>query len=205
MDKVYEDDGVEQGRAVLRDLAAHPATATHVATKLARYFIADEPPPALVERLAKTFRDTAGDLKEVTKALVSSSEAWTLPPTKLKRPSEWVVSHGSCHRHSARPIPAGSLRRPGACSASRCGARRRPRATPTTRRPGSTGWGGGWTSPTTSRSGWRTASIRSTSWRRSSGRPCRGEVTQAVARAESRPAGARPAVHVARIPEEVTP
>jgi uncharacterized protein (DUF1800 family) len=91
MDKVYEDAGVEQGRAVLRDLAAHPSTATHVARKLVRYFIADEPPPELVEKLAKTFRDTAGDLKEVTKALVTSSEAWSLPPTKLKRPSEWVV------------------------------------------------------------------------------------------------------------------
>ena len=92
MDKVYEDTGVEQGRAVLRDLAAHPASATHVATKLVRYFIADEPPPPLVERLANTFRETAGDLKEITKTLVSSPEAWTLPATKLKRPSEWVVS-----------------------------------------------------------------------------------------------------------------
>ena len=92
MEKVYEDTGAEQGRAVLRDLAAHPATATHVATKLARYFIADEPPPVLVERLAKVFRDTSGDLKEVTKALVSSPEAWALPRTKLKRPSEWVIT-----------------------------------------------------------------------------------------------------------------
>jgi uncharacterized protein (DUF1800 family) len=92
VDKTYEDTGVEQGRAVLRDLAAHPSTATHVATKLARYFVADEPPPALVEKLAKTFRDTEGDLKEVTKALVTSAEAWTQPQTKLKRPSEWVVS-----------------------------------------------------------------------------------------------------------------
>jgi uncharacterized protein (DUF1800 family) len=90
--KVYEDTGVEQGRAVLQDLAAHPATATHVANKLVRYFIADEPPPGMVERLAKVFRDTSGDLKEVTKALVSSPEAWALPRTKLKRPSEWVVS-----------------------------------------------------------------------------------------------------------------
>jgi uncharacterized protein (DUF1800 family) len=92
MGKDYADTGVEQGRAVLRDLAAHPATATHVATKLVRYFIADEPPSALVERLAKVFRDTFGDLKEVTKALVSSPEAWALPRTKLKRPSEWVVA-----------------------------------------------------------------------------------------------------------------
>ena len=76
---------------MLRDLAAHPATATHVATKLARHFVADTPPPALVERMAKTFLDTGGDLKEVAKTMVASSEAWTLPPTKLKRPSEWVV------------------------------------------------------------------------------------------------------------------
>ena len=92
VDKVYEDTGVEQGRAVLRDLAVHPSTATHVATKLARYFIADEPPPALVEKLAQVFRYTGGDLKEVTRALVNSSEAWTLTRTKLKRPSEWVVT-----------------------------------------------------------------------------------------------------------------
>jgi uncharacterized protein (DUF1800 family) len=76
---------------VLRDLAANPATATHVATKLARHFIADAPPPALVERMAKTFLDTGGDLKEVARTMVSASEAWTEPAAKLKRPSEWVV------------------------------------------------------------------------------------------------------------------
>jgi uncharacterized protein (DUF1800 family) len=89
--QVYEQEGVEQGRAVLRDLAAHPATATHLATKLARYFIADTPPPALVERLTKVFLDTSGDLKELAKAMVLSDDAWTQPATKLKRPSEWVV------------------------------------------------------------------------------------------------------------------
>jgi uncharacterized protein (DUF1800 family) len=89
--KLYEDEGVEQGRAVLRDLAAHPATAAHLATKLAHYFIADTPPPALVERMAKVFVDTSGDLKEVARTMVSSDESWTQPPTKLKRPSEWVV------------------------------------------------------------------------------------------------------------------
>jgi uncharacterized protein (DUF1800 family) len=89
--KSYEDETVEQGRAVLRDLAADPATATHVATKLARYFVADTPPPALVERMAKSFLDTGGDLKEVARTMVLSDEAWTGPPTKLKRPSEWVV------------------------------------------------------------------------------------------------------------------
>ncbi|PJG50747.1 DUF1800 domain-containing protein [Bradyrhizobium forestalis] len=89
--KRYEQEDVEQGRAVLRDLAAHPATATHVAAKLARHFVADEPPPVLVEQMAKTFRDTEGDLKLVAIAMVSSDEVWRAAPAKLKRPSEWGV------------------------------------------------------------------------------------------------------------------
>ena len=90
--KSYEQDGAEQGRAVLRDLASHPATATHIATRLATHFIADTPPPALIERMAKTFLDTSGDLKEVAKTMVSAPESWSEPATKLKRPGEWVVS-----------------------------------------------------------------------------------------------------------------
>ena len=89
--KSYQDETVEQGRTVLRDLAANPATATHVAAKLACHFIADAPPPALVESMAKTFLDTGGDLKQVARSMVSAPEAWTAPPVKLKRPSEWVV------------------------------------------------------------------------------------------------------------------
>ena len=61
--------GRSKGRAVLADLARHPATARHVATKLARHFIADDPPPALVDRLTRRFLDTDGDLKEVALAL----------------------------------------------------------------------------------------------------------------------------------------
>ena len=90
--KVYADGGVEQGRAVLHDLAHHPATATHVAIKLARHFVADEPPPTLVERLAQTFKDTDGDLKQMARVLVAAPEAWAEPRTKLKRPSEWVMA-----------------------------------------------------------------------------------------------------------------
>jgi uncharacterized protein (DUF1800 family) len=89
--KSYDDETVEQGRAVLRDLAAHPSTATHVATKLARHFIAETPPPALVDRMTKSFLDTSGDLKQVVKTMLLSDEAWSLPATKLKRPGEWVV------------------------------------------------------------------------------------------------------------------
>ena len=88
----YPDAGFEQGRAVLAALARHPATARHVANKLARHFVADDPPPVLVERLAKRFIDTQGDLKEMAKTLVTSPESWSAPRGKLKRPGEWIVS-----------------------------------------------------------------------------------------------------------------
>ena len=89
--KRYPDTGVEQGRAVLADLARYPSTAQHIAQKLARHFVADEPPPTLVAKLAKTFKDSDGNLKSVAKTLVSAEESWTPQRTKLKPPSEWIV------------------------------------------------------------------------------------------------------------------
>jgi uncharacterized protein (DUF1800 family) len=88
----YADAGFDQGRRVLADLARHPATAQHVAHKLARHFVADDPALALVERLAKRFRDTEGDLKEMAKTLVAAPEAWATPRGKLRRPTEWIVA-----------------------------------------------------------------------------------------------------------------
>jgi uncharacterized protein (DUF1800 family) len=88
----YPDSGVEQGRAVLTDLARHPATARHVASKLARHFVADDPPATLVDRLAQRFLDTDGDLKEVTAALIAAPESWTPEQAKIKRPGEWIVA-----------------------------------------------------------------------------------------------------------------
>jgi uncharacterized protein (DUF1800 family) len=92
MGRDYQDNGFEQGRGVLLALARSPTTAKHIATKLARHFVADDPPAALIDRLAKRFLATDGDLKEVTKALVSSPEAWDAPRNKLRRPSEWLIS-----------------------------------------------------------------------------------------------------------------
>lgn len=89
--KTYPDTGVAQGQAVLSDLARHPATARHIATKLARHFVADEPPQTLVENLMKRFLDSDGDLKQVAKALVRAPEAWEAPRNKLKRPGEWII------------------------------------------------------------------------------------------------------------------
>jgi uncharacterized protein (DUF1800 family) len=90
--EAYADAGFDQGRRVLADLARHPATAQHVAHKLAKHFVADDPALALVERLATRFRDTEGDLKEVAKALVAAPEAWAVPRGKLRRPTEWIVA-----------------------------------------------------------------------------------------------------------------
>src|SRR6266545_33733 len=90
--RVYAQPGVEQGRAVLTDLARHPATAAHVARKLARHFVADDPPEALVERLTLRFFKTEGDLKEIAKALIEAPETWAAPMTKLKRPNEWLIA-----------------------------------------------------------------------------------------------------------------
>jgi uncharacterized protein (DUF1800 family) len=104
--KVYPDSGVEQGRAVLADLARHPKTAAHIATKLARHFIADQPPPALVGRLARRFMDTDGDLKEVAKTLILGSEGWSPKQEKIKRPGEWMVA---TLRASGIPLNIGQM------------------------------------------------------------------------------------------------
>jgi uncharacterized protein (DUF1800 family) len=103
--KSYRDTGMEQGRAVLIDLARHPATAKHIATKLARHFIADEPPPALVERLSQRFIETEGDLWQVSKALLAAPESWSPERAKIKRPSEWNVAMRRAAGFSGLPGP----------------------------------------------------------------------------------------------------
>ena len=84
--------GPEGLESVLLQLAAHPSTARFIATKLARHLVADEPPPALVARLADTFLQTGGDLPAVYRSLVLSPEAWAPQPVKLKTPEEFVLS-----------------------------------------------------------------------------------------------------------------
>jgi uncharacterized protein (DUF1800 family) len=92
--KSYEQEGLEQGRAALNDLARHPSTATFIATKLARHFVADDPPPALVARLAKRFTKSDGDLKELAIALLDADEAWSAPLSKIRSPYEAVIASG---------------------------------------------------------------------------------------------------------------
>lgn len=92
MGKTYPAGGVEQARAVLADVAISPATATHIATKLARHFAGDTPPPAMVARLQAAFLKSGGDLPTVYRALIASPEAWVEQPLKFKTPWEWTIS-----------------------------------------------------------------------------------------------------------------
>jgi uncharacterized protein (DUF1800 family) len=92
MGRRYDGAGEAQGVAILRDLAASPATAKHIATKLARHFVADAPPPALVDRLADVFLRTRGDLPSLYRALIESPEAWDDAAVKFKTPWEWTLS-----------------------------------------------------------------------------------------------------------------
>jgi uncharacterized protein (DUF1800 family) len=90
--RVYANDGEGQGRAILHDLARHPATGRHIARKIAAHFVADDPPPALVARLEKAWMGSGGDLSRVAEALVEAPEAWAPQPTKFKTPYEFIVS-----------------------------------------------------------------------------------------------------------------
>jgi len=88
----YAEGGVEQGRAVLADLARHPATARHLGFKLARHFVADQPPKALVERMAQAYLREDGDLRAMYRAMVESDAAWSAQASKFKTPNDFVIS-----------------------------------------------------------------------------------------------------------------
>lgn len=91
---IKEGGGIEDGEKVLRILAHHPATAHHICFELAQRFVADAPPPALVDRMAQTFLSKDGDLREVMKTMLNSAEFWSEGAYlgKIKSPFEFVVS-----------------------------------------------------------------------------------------------------------------
>ncbi len=91
-DRLYLQDGAAQGEAALRDLAAEPATAAHLARKFARAFVADEPERALVDRLAKVFVDTDGNLAALARTLIEDERSWAAPAAKFRDPWEWMTA-----------------------------------------------------------------------------------------------------------------
>src|SRR5262249_9072061 len=91
---INEGGGRRDGEEVLDILAKHPATARFIATKLARRFVSDTPPPALIDRVAARFRQTDGDLREVMRTLLTSPEFLSSASSraKVKTPFEFIVS-----------------------------------------------------------------------------------------------------------------
>ncbi len=107
--------GEAAGIAVIRDLARHPATADHIAGKLACHFIADDPPPRAVEALARTWRQSNGDLRAVSETLVALPDAWATPPDqpprKVKTPQDYVIAlHRAVGATATDRLAVGALR-----------------------------------------------------------------------------------------------
>ena len=94
MGKTFNADGQQEGEHLLDMLAMHPKTAHHLAYKLAQRFVADEPPAALVDRAAKRYLETKGDLREVTRTIITSPEFFDAKyfAGKVKTPLEFVIS-----------------------------------------------------------------------------------------------------------------
>ncbi|HUC76333.1 MAG TPA: DUF1800 domain-containing protein [Vicinamibacterales bacterium] len=92
--RIREGRGIEDGEQVLDILSRHPSTARFIATKLVRRFVADAPPKTLVDRAARTFSRTDGDLREVVRTILSSREFYAAAAyrAKVKSPFEYVVS-----------------------------------------------------------------------------------------------------------------
>jgi uncharacterized protein (DUF1800 family) len=86
--------GMKDGEEVIDMLSKHPSTAKFISTKLARRFVSDTPPPALVDRMAKSFLKSGGDIQEVMRTMIYSPEFWSRDAyrAKVKTPYELVVS-----------------------------------------------------------------------------------------------------------------
>jgi uncharacterized protein (DUF1800 family) len=92
--KKIHSGGMKDGEQVIDLLVHHPSTAKFISTKLARRFVSDNPPPALVERMAETFQSSDGDIRAVIKTMIWSPEFWSREAfrAKIKTPFELVVS-----------------------------------------------------------------------------------------------------------------
>lgn len=90
--KRYAQRGFDQGRVVLADLAVHPATAKHLSLKLARHFVADNPPPKLLQRMTSTWLDTRGDLRAWYASMLGSEDAWSPAARKFRTPDDFLIA-----------------------------------------------------------------------------------------------------------------
>jgi uncharacterized protein (DUF1800 family) len=94
MGKTVQEDGEQEGMDVLHRLASSPATAHHLSQQLAERFVSDTPPPALVDRMARTYLHSDGDIRQVLRTMFTSPEFWSRDAyrAKVKTPEEFVLS-----------------------------------------------------------------------------------------------------------------
>ena len=92
--QTIQENGEQEGLAVLHQLASSPATAHHLSQQLAERFVSDTPPPALVDRMAKTYLHSDGDIRQVLRTMFTSPEFWSREAyrAKVKTPEEFVLS-----------------------------------------------------------------------------------------------------------------
>jgi uncharacterized protein (DUF1800 family) len=88
----YTEAGAAEGERAIRALCAHPSTSRFVATKLVRHFVGDDPPAGAVDRVARVFRESDGDLRAVSTALIDLPEAWSQTARKFRTPQDWLVA-----------------------------------------------------------------------------------------------------------------
>jgi uncharacterized protein (DUF1800 family) len=94
MGQTIQENGEQEGLALLHRLATSPATAHHLSQELAERFVSDTPPPALVDRMAKTYLHSDGDIRQVLRTMFTSPEFWSREAyrSKVKTPEEFVLS-----------------------------------------------------------------------------------------------------------------
>jgi uncharacterized protein (DUF1800 family) len=94
MGQTIQENGEQEGLAVLHRLAMSPVTAHHVSQQLAERFVSDTPPPALINRMAKTWVHSDGDIRQVLRTMLTSPEFWSRAAyrAKVKTPEEFVLS-----------------------------------------------------------------------------------------------------------------
>jgi len=88
----FSQGGQAEGEAALDFLARHPSTARHISMKLARHFLADDPPSAAIETLTQTFLDTDGDLTAICRTLIALPQAWQPHLTKVRTPNDLLIA-----------------------------------------------------------------------------------------------------------------
>jgi uncharacterized protein (DUF1800 family) len=88
----FPESGQDEAVAAMNDLALRPATARHLATQLARHFVADNPSAPVVKRLGQIYLDSGGNLHAMAAALIDVPEIWSAPLGKIKTPNDLVIS-----------------------------------------------------------------------------------------------------------------